>query len=131
MWLLGADGNDPFTSQLLTAIRGIGVQSEYIFHKEGSTGLASITVDASGENHIILTERANGLLTIYNIKEIHEVLDTADIVLLQNEINWETTRFVIAESHKRLETTLYRTILLALTSCTLVLHPYSGKAHIC
>ncbi|WP_339204208.1 ribokinase [Paenibacillus sp. FSL K6-3182] len=98
---IGAVGNDPFASQLLSAIRGIGVQSDFVFNKDGNSGLASITVDASGENHIILTEGANGLLTVNDIKDSLELFDSADIVMLQNEINWETTRYVMEESHKR------------------------------
>lgn len=98
---IGAVGNDPFASQLLSAIRGIGVQSDFVFNKDGNSGLASITVDASGENHIILTEGANGLLTVNDIKDSLELFDSADIVMLQNEINWETTRYVMEESHRR------------------------------
>lgn len=98
---IGAVGNDPFASQLLSAIRRIGVQSDFVFNKDGNSGLASITVDASGENHIILTEGANGLLTVNDIKDSLELFDYADIVMLQNEINWETTRYVMEESHKR------------------------------
>ncbi|WP_141500014.1 ribokinase [Paenibacillus luteus] len=98
---IGAVGNDPFASQLLSAIHRIGVQPDFLFKKDGNSGLASITVDASGENHIILTEGANGLLTVNDIKDSLELFDSADIVMLQNEINWETTRYVMEESHKR------------------------------
>ncbi|GGI46377.1 ribokinase [Paenibacillus marchantiophytorum] len=99
--LIGAVGNDPFASQLLSAIREMGIQSDFMIHKVGNSGLASITIDASGENHIILSEGANGLLTVSDIQDSLEVLDTADIVLLQNEINWDTTRYVMEESYKR------------------------------
>ncbi|NOV03827.1 ribokinase [Paenibacillus sp. LMG 31457] len=98
---IGAVGNDPFASQLLSAISGSGVQSNFIIHKDGNTGVASITVDASGENHIILSEGANGLLTVNDIQDSLDVFDTADIVMLQNEINWDTTRYVMEESYKR------------------------------
>ncbi|TXK85896.1 ribokinase [Paenibacillus sp. N3.4] len=98
---IGAVGNDPFASQLLSAIRGMGVHSDFVIHKNGNSGLASITVDASGENHIILSEGANGLLTVNDIQDSLEAFENADIVMLQNEINWDTTRYVMEESHKR------------------------------
>ncbi|WP_449536268.1 ribokinase [Ferdinandcohnia sp. Marseille-Q9671] len=94
-------GNDSFRSKLLDTLKAEGISSDFIVIKPYSSGLAFITVDDNGENSIILEEGANGLLHKEDIKNfLPEISPQAGLILLQNEIPWETTTYVIEEAEK-------------------------------
>jgi ribokinase len=100
--MICALGNDSFGTELLETLKRDEINTEYIQQKESTSGLAFITVDASGENSIILESGANGLLDTDDIKTVlPEVAKQADLILLQNEIPWETTKYAIEEANKR------------------------------
>jgi ribokinase len=51
--MVGAVGNDSLAGNLLASLRGYGVGTTAIAVKEETSGMAFITVDASGENTIM------------------------------------------------------------------------------
>src|SRR5690606_2228274 len=63
-------------------------------------GMAFITVDSKGENSIILSEGSNGKLVKEDIDAHLKVFKQASAVLIQNEIPWETTQYVIHKAKK-------------------------------
>ncbi|MGN7453558.1 ribokinase [Paenibacillus pasadenensis] len=92
--MLGAVGGDPFGDALVASLEDAGVGVQSVLTKDGTSGLAIITVNEGGENHIVLSAGANGLLTA------EDALAEADwrgvyAVLLQNEIPWETNEALI------------------------------------
>ncbi|MCI3927042.1 ribokinase [Paenibacillus sp. TRM 82003] len=89
--MLGAVGEDPFARTLLEALREAGVDTTTVAAKPGTSGMAFITVDGSGENVIILSEGANGRLAPADLEASEATLKSSGAVLLQNEIPWETT----------------------------------------
>lgn len=93
--MIGAVGRDPFADELMDSLADCGVSAEAICHKEGTSGMAFITVDDSGENAIILSSGANGKLEPADIDRHVGLLNGPGAVLLQNEIPWETTRYAI------------------------------------
>lgn len=99
--MIGAVGQDPFGSELIASLRRYGVRTESILTKEETSGIAFITVDASGENNIILSQGANGKLTASDIDASLHALEGVKAVLLQNEIPWETTRYAIHQVRKK------------------------------
>jgi ribokinase len=99
--MVGAVGQDSFGTKMVTHLKEAGVLTDCILKKGEQTGIAFITVDSSGENSIILSPGANGQLAVEDVKSMLTVLDTADAVLLQNEIPWETTQYVMREAKKR------------------------------
>lgn len=97
--MVGAVGLDPFGNTLVASLeeRGVGVTS--VLSKTGTSGMAIITVNEAGENYIVLSEGANGLLTEEDVAT--EVKwDGVYAVLLQNEIPWQTTQYVIQSANK-------------------------------
>jgi ribokinase len=98
--MLGAVGNDPYGLELVSSLDQSNVNASEIIKKQGTSGMAFITVDASGENTIILSEGANGKLTIKDAAERLHLLEQADLLLLQNEIPLETTLFVLKEAER-------------------------------
>ncbi|MFD2671713.1 ribokinase [Marinicrinis sediminis] len=91
-YMLGAVGSDAFADELTTSLMQKGVNIEQVLHKAGTSGVATITVDGSGQNHIILTAGANGELTSEDSQGWYGLFKKGSIVLFQNEIPWRTTQ---------------------------------------
>jgi ribokinase len=87
--------------ELIASLEKSNVDTSEVIKKEGTSGMAFITVDGAGENTIILSEGSNGKLSIKDVEERLHLLDEADILLLQNEIPLETTVFVLKEAARR------------------------------
>nr|WP_218090303.1 ribokinase [Paenibacillus solanacearum] len=95
--MAGAVGSDSFGGELLEALRREGIDTKRVDRKSGNSGMAFITVDASGQNQIILSEGANGSVVPEDVKPLWAMPDVA-AVLLQNEIPWETNRSVLRQA---------------------------------
>lgn len=89
--MFGAVGDDAFGPQLLESLGSAGVDTAGVARKKSHSGLAFITVNRAGENHIVLSEGANGLVTPEDLQQAW-TLDGVRAVLLQNEIPWQTNR---------------------------------------
>lgn len=99
--MIGAIGTDVFSDVLLSEIMGHGVNVEYVVRKPGASGVAFINVDARGENTIVLSSGANAQLSPADVRKSAHVFDDADVLLLQNEIPWETNAAAIHEARTR------------------------------
>lgn len=99
--MVGAVGNDMFADELLSDMKGYGIDAECVIRKAGNSGLAFISVDARGENTIVLASGANGKLSPDDVQKSFHVFDEADVLLLQNEIPWETNVAAIHEARRR------------------------------
>jgi len=63
VYMVGAVGSDAFGDGLVSSLADHGVLTKTVIRKAGTSGLAFITVDAAGENNIILSSGANGRLS--------------------------------------------------------------------
>lgn len=88
--LLGVLGDDIFGRQLLSTLNDLGVDTEHVGSTAGSSGTASIVVDAHGENTIIVTPGSNRQVTPDYLRTKLDVLRSAGMVLAQLEIPIET-----------------------------------------
>jgi len=95
--MIGAVGADTYGEALISALHADGIDTENIAVKEGDSGTAFITVDSHAENHIVLATGANGLL---QPNDIPEHIQSAAIILLQNEIPWQVNKHVLEEARK-------------------------------
>ncbi|MEU8894663.1 ribokinase [Nocardia sp. NPDC048505] len=86
---LGAVGRDPFAAQLRQVLTDAGVGGARLRSLPGSSGVATIVVERSGENTIIVTPGANARFTELDADDLRVVAD-ADILLCQLEIPVET-----------------------------------------
>ena len=84
--LLGVLGTDLFGRQLISTLKDYGVNTEYVGSANGSSGTASIVVDESGENTIIVTPGTNLDVTPEFLESRLDVLRSAGMVLAQLEI---------------------------------------------
>jgi ribokinase len=93
--MVGAVGNDPFGGVLKESLANHGVVTGQVLEKSGSSGLAFITVNNKGQNHIVLSEGANAQISSADVESSLIDLKDIKVMLFQNEIPWTTTEFAI------------------------------------
>lgn len=85
-------GDDPFGPAMRENLSSNGVDvSAVAVTPDTPTGVAVITVEASGQNRIIIVAGANGALTPDDVDAAGDVFAGARYVLLQNEVNPSVT----------------------------------------
>lgn len=94
--MVGCVGADAFGPVLLDSLHQAGVDIESVLSlTDLSTGTATIIVEDSGENRIIIVPGANGCVTSEQIDELWPEIQQSDTILLQFEIPLETVFHVI------------------------------------
>ncbi|WP_199702544.1 ribokinase [Jiangella rhizosphaerae] len=82
---VGAVGDDEFGRGITSLLAGDGVDVSGLAVSDQPTGTAHITVDATGDNSIVVVPGANG--TVTSLTDAHRAaIDAAEIVLLQLEL---------------------------------------------
>ncbi|HIF06551.1 MAG TPA: ribokinase [Gemmatimonadetes bacterium] len=80
-------GTDIFGDQAISRLQTEGIDCANVGRDaDQPSGVALISVDASGENHIVVAPGANDTLTEKQVEEALESMPAASIVLLQLEI---------------------------------------------
>jgi ribokinase len=85
--MIGRLGADLFGDTLMAAHIKEGICTDYVIRDtEVGTGVASILIDADGDNSIVLVPQANMRLTVADIEQASEAIAAADVLLLQLEV---------------------------------------------
>ncbi|MDO9086337.1 MAG: ribokinase [Anaerolineaceae bacterium] len=84
--MVGRLGKDTFGQALLDNLRKNQVDSQSVFQVDEPTGTALITVDAKGQNTIIVVPGANATLTKADIDQLKETIRDTKVLVLQLEI---------------------------------------------
>jgi ribokinase len=92
--LLGAVGEDSFGHELRSSLEAYGVMTSHLHQAQGASGTASIFVDASGENRIIVVAGANREVTPEYLHAKQDVLQNAGMVLAQLETPVESIEWL-------------------------------------
>lgn len=98
--MIGKIGQDAFGSQLIDGLRQSGVDVSCIQKVNGSSGVALIITDQSGENSIVVIPGANGQLTPSDVDKYGDVLRGAGIILAQLEIPMETVLHLVDSANQ-------------------------------
>ncbi len=86
-------GNDIFGDQAMQQFKHEGINTEYIISDpKNPSGVALITLDAKGENTIVVAQGANGALTTEDVNKAEKEFEKADIILMQLETPLDTIR---------------------------------------
>ena len=88
--LLGALGDDAASSVATSRLEEAGVDLSRVVRAPGPSGLAVVSVDAQGENTVVVVPGANALVTPEMVAGWAEEIETADVVVLQGEISAES-----------------------------------------
>jgi ribokinase len=95
--LFGLVGDDPFGDKLIDELKGDGVDTSFMERRQGSSGLALIQVDHSGENQIVIIPGANGKVDENYAEKSLDAIMEAEVLLLQLEIPFETTAYLLKQ----------------------------------
>jgi ribokinase len=94
-------GDDAFGSELRAALRRDGIDDSHVSTIEGeASGVASILVDANGQNSIVLAAGANEALSPAHIDAARSLIEQARIVVLQLETPLATVQHAIKLAHE-------------------------------
>jgi ribokinase len=95
--MIGRVGSDPFGETLRKGLQENRVDTTCVLTTPGaSSGVALITLDAQGQNTIVVASGANALLSPQDLRDFAPVFEGASILLLQLEIPLETVARAIA-----------------------------------
>lgn len=87
-------GDDMFGEESQRHFAEENLPGEYIFVEQGSpSGVALITVDAKGENCIVVAPGANDMLSRSDIDVVRSQIEAAEYLLLQLEIPMEVVEY--------------------------------------
>lgn len=91
--MIGRVGNDGFGQSLLKTMNQDGIDTSDVKIVDGvSTGVALITLQASGENSIIVVPGANGKLMPDDLGEVTQAIQSAKTFVAQLETPLETVK---------------------------------------
>lgn len=91
--MIGCVGSDDMGNTLIESLRNDGVDVSKVTKVEGvATGIASITVDAAGNNCIIVVPGANHLLSEELLEGFYEAIRAAEVVVAQLEVPIESVK---------------------------------------
>ena len=111
--LLGAEvfmicclGSDVYKDMTIDNFKINGVATDYIQIVEGSSGVAPIWVDKTGQNRIIVIPGANNLISESKAIESLETIGNVDVLVGQFEIPMEVNEVVFSYAFKNGVTTV-------------------------
>ncbi|MBM0742767.1 ribokinase [Phormidium sp. CLA17] len=84
--IIGRVGTDPFGLELLAELKALGVGTDGVLVDATHSGVAVITVAATGENQIIGVFGANGNVDQIDVERLKAVLPKTKLLLLQLEV---------------------------------------------
>ena len=100
--MLGAVGNDEYGDKLLNNLKSVNVNISSIKKiNEVNTGCAFINVDNTGENSIVVVSGANEKISEEMINDNINLIDDADIIVMQLEIPIEIVTLVSKIAHEK------------------------------
>lgn len=99
--MIGKVGNDSNGEKVISNLENVGVDTSYISKTdETHTGYAFISVDQVAENSIVVVKGgANDYLRPSDIESAKSLIESCDLVLIQQEIPKETIEYAIELSH--------------------------------
>ena len=89
-------GDDLFGKEAKEGFIKEGINTAYVFtDTKNASGVALITVDEKGENCIAVASGTNAFLNRDDIDGAREIIEAADIILVQLEIPLDTVEYII------------------------------------
>ena len=99
---IGCVGKDSMGQEALQGLSNEGIDVSHVkISPDKASGIALINVADSGENSITVASGANTEIFPEDVLALEDVILSADIILLQHEIPFETVTKVIELAHKK------------------------------
>lgn len=87
-------GNDIQAEECINELKKLNVKP-YIISKNMPTDYAVIITNENGENNVVVYNKASSTVTFNDVMKYRDVIDSADILLLQLEYPYEVTKKII------------------------------------
>lgn len=98
--MVGRVGGDEFGRSLLTGLQTAGVDIQAVQVDDSThSGVAMITVSATGENQIVVIPGANGQIDRTDVERLRPLLPQAKVLLLQLEMPLEIVKLAAQAAH--------------------------------
>src|SRR3984893_4204415 len=98
--MVGRVGKDDFGQRLLNHLRDVGVDAEYVYtDPEAGSGMSVAIIDAEGDYGAVIVSGTNLRLSNKDLEEAREVIRSAQVLVLQNEV-LEATNVAAAQLAK-------------------------------
>ncbi len=98
--LVNCIGDDAYAEQMVEGFEGDGIDCSHVYRETGiASGHALIMVGASGGNYLTVAPGANYRLTPERVDAAAEVIRSAAVLVVQNEIPVETTARAMEIAH--------------------------------
>jgi ribokinase len=95
--MIGRVGDDAFAERMIESLSNNQVDCEGVVRTRGcASGLAVVTVEASGQNSIMVVPGANGQVSCEDVQRHRTAIEQAAVILLQLEIPIESVLECIA-----------------------------------
>jgi len=99
--MVGRVGSDDHGRLLRSSLMAAGVEADAVVDDEdAATGVAVITIDASGQNQIVLAPGANRRLRPDDVEAQRALIESAVVLLLQLEVPPETVEAAARIAHR-------------------------------
>jgi ribokinase len=99
--MIGRVGRDDHGQLLKDSLRAAGVETDGVLEVvAAATGVAVITIDATGQNEIVLAPGANARLLPSDIERHRALIESAAVVLLQLEVPLDTVEAAARIAHR-------------------------------
>jgi len=99
VFMFGCVGKDAFGPEMILKLKEAGVNPQFVETIPGvSTGTATILVEESGENRIVIVPGANACVTPEWIDGLWHEISKSSLILLQHEIPLKTVFHIISKA---------------------------------
>lgn len=88
--MIGRVGDDAFGNTLIRNLADCGVDTSCVNTSSGSSGVAVVAVEDSGQNSIMVVPGANAKLTADDVRRHRTAIESADVLLVQLEVPLST-----------------------------------------
>jgi len=99
--IVGRVGSDSFAGAIRSLLVADGADVSHLTSDPGvDTGIAHITVEASGQNFIIVVPRSNRTLTVQHVRQAAGLIEGASVLLVQLEVPLEAVEAALEVARK-------------------------------
>ncbi|SQF97989.1 carbohydrate kinase PfkB [Paucimonas lemoignei] len=99
--MIGCVGEDAYGEHLRRALLDEQIDCQGVTTVAGAcTGIAAITVDAKGQNAIVIVAGANGCLTPERVQGFDGLLASADVVICQLEVPTQSVAYALGRARE-------------------------------
>lgn len=100
--MVGCVGRDVFGNKSIAGLKAESIDCSHVYQDDNSaSGIALISVDGKGENHIVVAPGANSSLTPQHIEQAFNYIPVNALIMLQLEIPLVTVSHVLTLARQK------------------------------